>query len=69
MLTFIADVLTGDPGVPSQADAKWVAAGCGGLSQQAGVVALVSVRRRRAIASLGTKRLRESVDARGEERG
>jgi hypothetical protein len=65
VLTFIADVSWGDPGVPSQADAKWVAGGCDGLSRESGVIALISVRSSSAIASLGTKRLRESVDSQG----
>jgi hypothetical protein len=65
VLTFIADVSWGDPGVPSQADAKWVAAGCDGLSREAGVTALISVRTSSAIAALGTKRLREGVDSQG----
>jgi hypothetical protein len=65
VLTYIANVSVGNPGVPSQDDARWVAAGCSGLSPASGIVAVVTVKSGSTVASLGTKRLRESVDARG----
>lgn len=65
VLTYIADISVGNPGVPSQADAKWVAAGCAGLSPASGVVTVVTVKSASMIATLGTKRLRESIGARG----
>lgn len=65
VLTWIADISVGNPGVPSQADARWVAAGCGGLSAASGIIAVVTVKSQSLVATMGTKRLRETVGARG----
>jgi hypothetical protein len=62
--SWLAD-LTRDPGVPSQADLKWIETDLAPFGVRTGVLALVNIHGASALARMGSRRWAKSANANG----